>query len=154
MNFDVLSPHKKIGVSLSLIEWFLVFKRKPFGIGTNEGQSENSRASSAVSNILGLWWAPFQARRFQSGVIIWHQPKPHLANGPWKKSLNFIFPTKYGIPKSLKPVSHWLSKKQIHCYKGKIHQHHHTFAACLSRPTRVPWLFYLSASVLNWLFLS
>ena len=26
----------------------------------------------------------------------------HLANGPWKKSLNFIFPTKYGIPKSLK----------------------------------------------------
>ncbi len=29
---------------------------------------------------------------------------------PEKKSLNFIFPTKYGIPKSLKPVSHWLSK--------------------------------------------
>ena len=26
----------------------------------------------------------------------------HLANGPWKKSLNFIFPTNYGIPKSLK----------------------------------------------------
>ena len=26
----------------------------------------------------------------------------HLANGPWKKSLNSIFPTKYGIPKSLK----------------------------------------------------
>ncbi len=34
---------------------------------------------------------------------------PHLANGPWKKSLNFIFPTKYGIPKVQK-VSHWLSK--------------------------------------------
>ena len=33
----------------------------------------------------------------------------HLANGPWKKSLNFIFPTKYGIPKVQK-VSHWLSK--------------------------------------------
>ena len=28
--------------------------------------------------------------------------RTHLANGPWKKSLNFIFPTKYGIPKSLK----------------------------------------------------
>ena len=26
----------------------------------------------------------------------------HLANGPWNKSLNFMFPTKYGIPKSLK----------------------------------------------------
>ncbi len=26
----------------------------------------------------------------------------HLANGPWNKSLKFIFPTKYGIPKSLK----------------------------------------------------
>ena len=29
---------------------------------------------------------------------------------PEKKRLNFIFPTKYGIPKSSKPVSHWLSK--------------------------------------------
>ncbi len=28
---------------------------------------------------------------------------------PEKKSLNFIFPTKYGIPKSLK-FSHWPSK--------------------------------------------
>ncbi len=28
---------------------------------------------------------------------------------PEKKSLNFIFPTKYVIPKSLK-FSHWLSK--------------------------------------------
>ncbi len=26
----------------------------------------------------------------------------HLANGPWKKCLNCIFPTKYGIPNSLK----------------------------------------------------
>ena len=26
----------------------------------------------------------------------------HLDNGPWNKSLNFIFPTKYVIPKSLK----------------------------------------------------
>ena len=33
----------------------------------------------------------------------------HSANGPWKKSLNFIFPTKYVIPKSLK-FSHWLSE--------------------------------------------
>ena len=30
------------------------------------------------------------------------QKKTHLANGPWNKSLNFIFPTKYRIPKSLK----------------------------------------------------
>ena len=30
----------------------------------------------------------------------WWVWKTHLANGPWKKSLNFIFPTKYGIPKS------------------------------------------------------
>ena len=31
---------------------------------------------------------------------------------PEKKSLNFIFPTKYVIPKSLK-FSHWLSKLQV-----------------------------------------
>ncbi len=36
---------------------------------------------------------------------------------PEKKSLNFIFPTKYVIPKSLK-FSHWLSKKvsQVNSY--------------------------------------
>ena len=34
----------------------------------------------------------------------------HSANGPWKKkSLNFIFPTKYVIPKGLK-FSHWLGE--------------------------------------------
>ncbi len=38
--------------------------------------------------------------------------KTHLANGPRKKSLNFIFPTKYVIPKSLK-FSHWPSKKIV-----------------------------------------
>ena len=32
---------------------------------------------------------------------------------PEKKSLNFIFPTKYGIPKSLK-FSHWLSEIITH----------------------------------------
>ncbi len=40
------------------------------------------------------------------------------AKGSWNKSLNFIFPTKYVIPKSLK-VSHWLSEyinKQIIIY--------------------------------------
>ncbi len=37
----------------------------------------------------------------------------HLANGPWKKSLNFIFPTKNVIPKSSKPVSHSLSKTSL-----------------------------------------
>ncbi len=34
---------------------------------------------------------------------------------PEKKSLNFIFPTKYVIPKSLK-FSHWLSKKTYKSY--------------------------------------
>ena len=29
---------------------------------------------------------------------------PHLANGPWNKSLNFIF-NKYVIPKSLSPLA-------------------------------------------------
>ena len=33
-----------------------------------------------------------------------HSPKKmtHLANGPWNKSLNFLLPTKYVIPESLK----------------------------------------------------
>ncbi len=34
--------------------------------------------------------------------IKFRDPEAHLANGPWNKSLNFIIPTKYGIPKSLK----------------------------------------------------
>ena len=36
----------------------------------------------------------------------------HLANGPWNKSLNFIFPTQYVIPKSSK-FSHWPSKSTL-----------------------------------------
>ena len=34
------------------------------------------------------------------------------AKGPWNKSLSFIFPIKYGIPKSLK-VTHWLSQLMV-----------------------------------------
>ena len=53
------------------------------------------------------------------GVALSKDPKPtqatqiypHLANGPWNKSLNFIFPTKYAISKGLK-FSHWPSKYQ------------------------------------------
>ena len=33
---------------------------------------------------------------------------------PWNKSLNFIFPTKYVIPKSLK-FRHWPSKDIVGC---------------------------------------
>ncbi len=39
----------------------------------------------------------------------------YSAKGPWNKSLNSIFPTKYGIPKSLK-VSHWLSEFILNQY--------------------------------------
>ena len=34
--------------------------------------------------------------------VFFSQTSPYLANGPWNKSLNSIFPTKYVIPKSLK----------------------------------------------------
>ena len=49
--------------------------------------------------------------------------EPHLANRPWNKSLNFIFPTKYVIPKSLK-FSHWPSRELLktvlsQCVKGR-----------------------------------
>ena len=37
----------------------------------------------------------------------------YSAKGPWNKTLNFIFPTKYGIPKSFK-VGHWLSQNRLH----------------------------------------
>ncbi len=40
---------------------------------------------------------------------VYHFKLTHSANGPWKKSLNFIFPTKHVIRKSLK-FSHWLSE--------------------------------------------
>ena len=36
----------------------------------------------------------------------------HSANGPWDKSLNFIFPTKHVITESLK-FSHWLSESWL-----------------------------------------
>ena len=48
--------------------------------------------------------APFQRKKIYEIRRI-----SHLANGPWNKSLNFIFPTRYVIPKRLK-FSHWPSK--------------------------------------------
>ncbi len=39
-----------------------------------------------------------------------YTPKAYTAKGRQNNSLNYIFPTKYVIPKSLK-VSHWLSQK-------------------------------------------
>ena len=38
---------------------------------------------------------------------------PQLTQPKGHESLNYIFPTKYGIPKSLK-VSHWLSESNTH----------------------------------------
>ena len=43
----------------------------------------------------------------------------HSANGPWKKSLNFIFPTKYVTAKSLK-FSHWLSETKNISHNPRI----------------------------------
>ena len=45
------------------------------------------------------------------GRIKHKQTFPYSAKGPWNKSINIIFPTKYVIPKSLK-VSHWLCEFQ------------------------------------------
>ena len=74
----------------------------------------------------GNLWAPtgvsWSSRRLLRGInlrvwmmqILIDAPHEftHLANGPWNKGLNFTFPTKYVIPKSLK-FSHWPSKFNI-----------------------------------------
>ena len=48
------------------------------------------------NTILSFWDGLF------SGAMLILGSVTYLANGPWKKSLNFIFPIKYGIPKSSK----------------------------------------------------
>ena len=48
----------------------------------------------------------------QTTYALWHITKPYSAKGPWNQSLNFIFPTKYVIPKSLK-VGHCLWHKTV-----------------------------------------
>ena len=41
----------------------------------------------------------------------------HSHFGPWKKSLNFILPTKYVIPKSLKvTLPGWVSSRGLFCF--------------------------------------
>ena len=70
---------------------------------------------------LQMMWTPMRLNEWNKSATLWCLPNkrktssksPYLANGPWNKSLNFIFPTKYVIPKSLK-VSHWLSKSLKH----------------------------------------
>ena len=47
---------------------------------------------------------------WKTPYALWHVTKPYSAKGPWNKSLNLIFPTKYVIPKSSK-VGHCLWHK-------------------------------------------
>ena len=70
----------------------------------------------------------FEAQRCKKKHILYtideyplqHITKTHLANGPWKKSLNFDFPIKYVIPKSIK-FSNWPSKKKRLIKHDKSH---------------------------------
>ncbi len=48
---------------------------------------------------------------FRLNILRW--VLTHSAKGPWNKSLNFIFPIEYVIPKGLK-VGHWLSEWHRH----------------------------------------
>ncbi len=73
-----------------------------------------------------MLWVPSKTRWWWCFQPIWKIRRkientiPYSAKGPWNKSLNFIFPTKYVIPKSLK-VGHWLSHSQN---KGMFKNHH------------------------------
>ncbi len=61
-------------------------------------------SKNEIVQIGGHDWAMFERWHVYNWKMIrcgWCY-RSHLANGPWKKSLNFIFPTKYGIPKSSK----------------------------------------------------
>ena len=73
----------------------------------------------------GLHLFPYCLASMPQGWLCWEKlmclfpvggfnlsPWTHLANGPWNRSLNVIFPTKNVIPKSLK-FSHWPSKLNI-----------------------------------------
>ena len=46
------------------------------------------------------------------GWVLGSRHVPIQPKEPWNKSLNFIFPTKYIISKSLK-VGHWLSERMV-----------------------------------------
>ena len=60
------------------------------------------------------WWSwQFCVRFFgMKEVTHYYITVTYSANKPWNKSLNFCFPPKHVIPKSLK-VGHWLSKVKL-----------------------------------------
>ena len=64
----------------------------------------NCKFSNCFLKCCICWWAKKNLAIIASPQLT--QPKGH-------ESLNYIFPTKYGIPKSLK-VSHWLSESNTH----------------------------------------
>ena len=113
----------------------------------------HSKALSAVflfvriesSRYLGLklLMMPVRVRHHQG------QTWTYSAKGPWNKSLNFIFRTKYGIPKSLK-VSHWLSQWNIEVKcDGKSHQQIDT-QNFSQAPTKLIHLVILPAYLWKW----
>ena len=75
---------------------YFTYPKNPWGVWS----TKNNPQIQMINSIEGTW-----------EMHILNPPaKRHVSlsrPGPWNKSLNFIFPTKYGIPKSLKPVSHW-----------------------------------------------
>ena len=83
--------------------------------------------------VYGCWlWTQGNLRKAMAIVDCLNTSKviTHLANGPWDKSLNYIFPTKYVIPKSLK-FSHWPSKiNMIILGRDHISQHKPTEQPC------------------------
>ena len=55
-------------------------------------------------------WKSLLFRNPGWSIFLWR--KTNSANGPWDKSLNFMFPTRHVIPESLKS-GHWLSENML-----------------------------------------
>ncbi len=117
--------HKKTPDSPISIEYTFTFLSHLLGLANRHCHQSSDATFLGVSpNFLGFnrSVSPFWVRlgyeknvlvgRWVGGGEVTLPMKAHSANGPWNKSLNFIFPTKYVIPKSLK-FSHWPSKKDV-----------------------------------------
>ena len=95
----------------------------------------------------------WNSKSYQS-TLIWKVKQQkgwtHSANGPWDKSLNFIFPTKHVIPESLKFI-HCLSEWMLSVHRTtnfKMWHSNHCFSKNFKENTKTKQQFHCEGMIL------
>ena len=107
---DLISPHRAAAAMTHGSTINPLCRSKVFGFRITSWNSKPPKSTAMLKKCRNRGIHQVDSN-WVSEVESINENNPYSANKPWNKSLNFRFPTKHVIPKSLK-VGHWLSKNQ------------------------------------------